>query len=412
MSSVDPFPSRLDTANVRWFDANVRHQIGLIRVGGGIKSKVWELLDATETDVRRAIAERLRHYSGTFRPADKARLKKLVEEIALIRGTAWKDVRQLWREEMNALVIAEPRFMDALLKGVVPVQLQTTLPVPAVLRALVVAKPFEGKTLAGWAANVNRADVQRINSQIQIGLVQGESLPDITRRVVGTVRLKGVDGVTQIARQQAEAITRTAVNHFANQSRQLYFLENADIVDTEVFIATLDGSTTPICRATDGERFPLGEGLIPPLHIRCRSIRTAALDDELIGDRPMKPVTERMLLREFADREGFEPVTSRDDLPRGTKAKFDSFARKRTRELIGRVPAKTTYQQFLTRQNVEFQDDVLGRTRARLFRDGGLNLKSFVDRTGKEIPLRELAKMHAAAFRAAGIDIEGILAGA
>jgi len=91
-------------------------------------------------------------------------------------------------------------------------------------------------------------------------------------------------------------------------------------------------------------------------------------------------------------------------LPHGTKGAFDEFARRRVRQLIGQVPAKTTYLDFLRRQPAAIQDDILGRTRGRLFRTGRLDLKSFVDRTGAEIPLDQLAKMHAGAFRAAGLD--------
>ena len=72
--------------------------------------------------------------------------------------------------------------------------------------------------------------------------------------------------------------------------------------------------------------------------------------------------------------------------------------------MIGRIPAKVTYGEWLARQSVEFQDDVLGVTRGRLFRKGGLKLTKFVSRTGDEIPLSELARREADAFRAAGLD--------
>lgn len=404
MRPVDVFTGSEETAQTRWFDAAVRHQIGLLRVAGGLRNATWRLLDATEADLRKEIANRLRRHTGTNRPADLARKEKLLAEIDKIRGPAWKGVEKLWRQELNALAINEPKFMAALLDTVLPVQLETTLPTASQLRAIVTARPFEGKVLKDWAASANATDVARIQGQIQVGLVQGEDLGAITRRVVGTVRLNGTNGVTELARRDAETITRTAVNHVANQARRDFFAENADIVDKELFIATLDSRTTPVCRSYDGDVFPLGVGPIPPLHMRCRSLRTALLDAEAIGQRPMKPVTEKMLVREFARKNGYPPTSSRDDLPHGTRGAFDDFARKRTRELIGRVPAKTTYAEFLARQSREFQDDVLGTTRGRLFRAGELDLKAFVDRTGAEIPLRELAKMHAAAFRAVGLE--------
>lgn len=143
---------------------------------------------------------------------------------------------------------------------------------------------------------------------------------------------------------------------------------------------------------------------MPPLHFGCRSLRVPVLDQEAVSRRPAKASTERGLLREYARREGLEAPTRRVDLPRGHKGTFDQYARRRVRELTGQVDPGTTYQTWLQRQSAEFQDDVLGTTRARLFRQGGLKLDRFVNRAGDEIPLAELARRDADAFRAAGLD--------
>ena len=123
----------------------------------------------------------------------------------------------------------------------------------------------------------------------------------------------------------------------------------------------------------------------------------------------MKPVTEKGLIREFTSKEKITGVSKRANLPRGTKGKFDEFARKRTRELVGTVPAKTTYQEFLTNQSKQFQDDVLGKTKGKLFRSGGLKLDKFVDSSGREFTLSRLALDEASAFRAAGLDPKAFL---
>jgi hypothetical protein len=68
------------------------------------------------------------------------------------------------------------------------------------------------------------------------------------------------------------------------------------------------------------------------------------------------------------------------------------------------LPAKISYQQWFSRQSVAFQNDVLGPTRAKLFRTGRVTLDKFVNRRGDEILLADLAASDAAAFRAAGLD--------
>ena len=56
----------------------------------------------------------------------------------------------------------------------------------------------------------------------------------------------------------------------------------------------------------------------------------------------------------------------------------------------GEVKANLTYSQWLKRQPPEFQDEVLGKVRAKLFRDGRLPLDRFVDDCGNTLTLAEL----------------------
>ena len=65
------------------------------------------------------------------------------------------------------------------------------------------------------------------------------------------------------------------------------------------------------------------------------------------------------------------------------------------------MPATTTYTEFLKRQTVSFQEEVLGETRAKLFRDGKLPLDKFVDLRGrgKLYRLDDLMRREPAAFR-------------
>lgn len=402
--AADATPSNLpQDANLAFFDALVRHQVYLLRVSGSVSKDITKLLNATEKDiaakVQRALAGQTKMSPARIRKAER-----LLRQLKAIRSKAWDSAEKLWVDSMKELTTEEVRLLQRTVGTVVPVELDTALPSPAKLRSLVTSRPFEGRTLRSWAKNVRRRDIERIEAQVRIGLVQGESSQAISRRIIGTARLRGRDGATQITRNNATAITRTAVNHFGNAAREEFFGENTDIFSREIFVATLDSRTTPVCRANDGKRFPVNEGPTPPLHFNCRSLRVAEINGEAIGERPEKPVTQRMLLREYAQRNQLGRVTSRADLPRGHKGKFDSFAGRRTREMVGRVPAKTTYQEWLGRQSATFQDDVLGPTRGKLFRKGGLKLDRFVDRRGKQIPLADLADTEAAAFRAAGLD--------
>ena len=64
----------------------------------------------------------------------------------------------------------------------------------------------------------------------------------------------------------------------------------------------------------------------------------------------------------------------------------------------------TKYQEWLKSQSKEFQEDILGKTKATLFRNGNLKLNKFVSNNGTELTLKQLAKKYANVFRAAGLN--------
>lgn len=393
-----------DTFNQQLFDAMVRHQVGLLQFGSGVRNKVWKLLDATEADVRQQILERLRLDVG--KPLTPARLNRMNALLASLKDTrlaAWKDVNATWLDEMKGLSLAEPGFMADTLTGIYPVDLGLALPDPARLRALVTHNPFLGATLSQWAKGEAKGDIDRIHQQIKIGMAQGEDVQQIARRVVGSISAKGVDGVTAQTRRNAEAITRTATNGVAAASRLEFAQANADLLSGELYTATLDSRTTPICASLDGNVYEVGKGPQPPMHWQCRSVRSPIVDGEVIGDRPVRNFTEKQLLREYADKTGIKAPATRDGLPRGTKGEYDAFARKRMRELTGTVPAKTSYQDWLKGQSPQFQDDILGPARGKLFRDGNLTLDKFVSPSGKTLTLKELGEFHPTATSNAGV---------
>lgn len=395
----------MPTFNEELLAAMVRHQIGILRYSGGVRNRIWALLDESEADLRRQITARS-DKAGTEGVRRLAALAALLEGLRERRLESWRQVRREWFREMREFAKAEPIFLDSVIQTILPVEIGTEIPSATDLRNIVSSTPFEGRVFREWVDDVQRSDLRRIEDQIKIGLVQGETGPELARRVVGRASLRGRDGVTNITRRHAASITRTAVAAIGAEGRRRYAEANADLIPSEVFVATLDGKTTPICRSLDGNLYDVGEGPTLPLHWGERSLYAPAFDGEFVGTRPRRDFTERQLLREFAEREGIKAPRRRKDLPRGTKGAYDAFARQRMRELTGEAPAKLNYADFLAQQTAAVQDDILGRTRGQLFRRGGLTLDRFVEMSGRELTLSELAERHSTAFLRAGLDPE------
>jgi SPP1 gp7 family putative phage head morphogenesis protein len=212
--------------------------------------------------------------------------------------------------------------------------------------------------LRDWYNGIGRQTGDQIGRQINIGLAQGETVDQITRRVRGTRAANYKDGVWATTRRNAESVVRTATNHVSNQARQETYEENQEVVKGWRFVATLDARTTLICASNDGRVWPVGEGEQPPLHFSCRSTTVPVL------------------------KSWKELGINLKEAPPGTRASMN-----------GQVPATETYPQWLKKQPASVQNEVLGRAKGELFRRGQVPIERFVDRRNKPLSVAQLESL-------------------
>lgn len=392
------------TANELFYDMQVRHAVHLHQYSSHILNRINSLLNKSE----QALEEKLLLNLPKVRKGgetDWVRLAKLLDEIKQVRSEVWGTTYSVFEEELVTLAKSEPASYVAMLETALPVVIATTLPQAHMLKAIATSRPFQGKVLRDWALKMEADDIGRIHQSIQIGMTLGETTPSIVKRIIGSSGAKGTDGITQMTRNQVEAVTRTAVQHVANSAKEEFLKLNSDVIgEDDIYISVLDSRTTPGCKALDHKTFKRNTGPRPPLHFRCRGIRLAVLDAGLLGDRPANPTTRKILLSEYAKENNLGTIAKRDDLSYGTKTKYDKWERARIRELVGPVPSSKSYNSWLKEQSAIYQEETLGKAKAKLFRDGGLDLDKFVDRNYQPLTLKELAAREAEAFRRAGLD--------
>lgn len=417
-------------ANRDLLDASIRHQVHVRRLASREAREVLELLEKADAELATMLRKRLRQFEG--RPPDftSKRFLALMQSIREQRSEVMKHLRRKVREDMVELAKIEADWETRAIKESIPVEIDmATTPVPT-LRAVVTSKPFAGgrhsaRTLAQWFQSLEMGDRRRLRDAIQLGIAQGETVDQMVRRIAGTRAAKFRDGVLAISRRGAETAVRTATNHVSNDARRAVHQENADIVRAEQWVSTLDGRTTSICQARDGRFRPIGDHELPPgvpkldppdaeppAHPGCRSTMIAVLNPEGIErklpNRPMVRDTRTRRRREKDFRQdakakvGKERWSEMDESQR--RAEIRKERQRWTAENVGQVEGKTTYQEFLTRQPDEFVEDVLGKTKARLFRRGDLSVDQFVDAQGKEMTLAELARQRPEAFSRAGLE--------
>ena len=348
----------MGTINEELRDRAIRHAIALGQYGDGRADKVVRLLNGADADILGRLAAGLADQSERgLVPTARAqvRLQKLLSEVGALNGAIYSQVLDVLSTELDALAGAEAGFQRDALRAAVGADLGFALPAPARLRAIVEASPIEGRLLASWTEGMSAARLDRLGAALRLGMAQGEATDQLVARVRGTKAARYADGVLDISRRSAQSIVRTSVTHVSNVAAQETWRENVHVVKAWQFLATLDARTTTTCGALDGQTFSIGEGPVPPRHIRCRSISVA--------------VTR-----------GYRELgVDRDELPAGKRASMD-----------GQVAGRTSYSDWLAKRSPAQQDEALGPTRARLFRSGELSLRDMVASDGRRLTLEQL----------------------
>lgn len=365
-------------------DALTSHSIGLQRLSNREVRQIIAILN--KSDPR--IVERLLREDMTA--ISRARQQKLLKDIRAIVASSYEDATGRLHIDLNALAEYEGDYQTDMLNRVVPVNVNWITPSGDQLFAAATSRPFQGRLLREWYTKLEADAQSRIRTTIQQGIVEQRTTAQMVRDIRGTRAQGFKDGVLQTNRRAAEAVVRTAVNHTATASRERLYTRNKRLIKGSQWLSTLDTRTSAPCRAADNRvawhdgytrrDFPKSTKFLadvpgftnetrPPYHINCRSSTT--------------PV-----LRSFSDL-----GIPGKDLTDTTRASMN-----------GQVAADQTYSDWLRKQPVSVQDDVLGPSKAKLFRAGEIDLDRFVNNAGDELTLDQLRKQEAAAWDKAGLD--------
>ena len=309
------------------------------------------------------------------------RLESMLYSVRAINREGYGKVAQELTEELRSFVEYESAYQRSALVSVLPVQVSVAAISAETVYAAALARPFQGVLLRAVLDDMEAATAKKIRQTIAQGFVESKTTAQIVRELRGTQAKGYSDGLMEGSRRGVETIARTALGHMAGFTHDRFVEANADIIKAVVWSATLDLRTTEICRVRDGKSYtpvthkPVGHSL-PWLsgpsrsHWRCRSHQTAVLKSfkELGIDVPEIEVEGR------------------------TRASLD-----------GQVPAKLNYADWLKKQSLARQIQVLGPTRAKLMRDGNLPLEAMYSQKGLYKTLDQIRVSDAAAFTTAGL---------
>lgn len=362
----------MPTSNQELFDAYIRHQTYILRTATWLRNQASKILVAGDPalgDLLLATVARMEGVELSSQTGQKI-MRDFEKKLVKLRRETWSDVADLYDENLIRIATSEVAWAAATFQQAVPVILDMKTVPPDQLRRIVRANPYNGRTMSEWLSSAAGSESSEILRRTKNGLSDGLTGRQVARSVMGAASEGGIGGTTIRSIQHAETVAITMMNGITSEAREEFYKENSDVINDEIFLATLDGNTTPECVENDQEIYKVGEGPMPPLHPRCRSLRIPNADAALLGDRPFKPTTEGTLIQEYAEANGLKSnLRKRDSLPRGHKGKFDDYARTRTRELVGQVDGRTPYPDWFSDQTKAFQSDYLGPSRYNIYKD-------------------------------------------
>lgn len=355
------------SANEQLRSEAVKHSIYIHRYSVNTASKILKLLASVDADI---VAQIQRLDDKVFTsPLTLERINNLLTSVRVINKDIFNKLQNALEQKLKYLSEHEVNYQaDNLQKPVVIAEMEVVTPAPATVYAATMARPFTGKLLSEWVSEMETSQFVRMRDAIRMGVLEGQTIPQIVQRIKGTREMGYKDGIMEVTRRGAEALVRTAVSHTVNVARSQVYEQNHSLIKGVQWVSTLDARTSSICQSRDGKVYPVDSGPRPPAHINCRSSTSPVL------------------------KSWKELGVNESELPEGTRASMN-----------GQVAATETYQSWLEKQPASFQDDVLGKTKGALFRNGNLPLDRFVDRTGASLNLEQLKAREPQAFKRAGV---------
>lgn len=331
--------------NRELFDATIELGIDLERVSASARAEIIRLLKKMEKEL----------VANT--EWQQARVNKQIAEAKAIIRRYYNDAAEVALETTSGAAKVAASATATSLTVATGSMVDVVLPSASFLESIAGDAIIQGATQSAWWARQSDDTAFKFAAAVRQGLVAAETNQQIIKRVMD---------VMDISRRNAAALVQTSVQTVANNARIKTLKENGDIVSSVEWVAALDAKTCIECAVMDGKRWgidgtPIGHSVPfrqPPIHFNDRC--------------SMVPITKTF--RELG--------IDIDEVPEGTRASME-----------GQVSDKT-FADFLSRKGTAYQDEVLGKGRADLYRRGVISFNDLVDGKGSMLTLAQLRQKY------------------
>lgn len=408
--------SQLETA--------MRHEISVNRLAAHIVS---ERVNPAFVNIAELTRRLLDDYSPDMTGRDMEALRKRTEKALSKRlNEMWdestKDLQEFSEYEADYQAKTLAGFAEVTATAVSLTAISKKYDLPLLLTS------GDTKTVGLWseyvAGNVD-ATTKLVDSEIRAGRVGNLTNSQIVSRLVGTKKRDYADGLLNTKpKAWAENLVRTGASHYANAARDAVADSMSEDIEGKVFSNVFDNRTTMIClhhgqQAHAGKVYKLDDPKAPkiPLHHRCRSMwlfKIPGVDPfsgtkASVGGKKSSEAAEDFAKRDAAlakkrDARAEQRAEGKETPETPSKV---AYRGKKDADIFkpGQIDANISPQQFMESQPDWFVESSLGKTRAKLFREGGLPIEKFTDTMGRPLTLKQMRELdeYDAYFRKAGL---------
>lgn len=263
------------------------------------------------------------------------------------------------------------------------------------------------KTWDQWWTNTAYGDTLRIADVINAGVVQGLTIPQMTRLIMGTKEGNYADGVLSTSRRHARNMARTLCAGISNQAKDQFYRDNADIVPQVEWLDTLDGRTCASCGGLSRQRFSTTEPHpVPPLHPSCRCVLIPVTELTDLGEDMPRPAANADFDAEAKRMyEEKYPQKRFEDLAASTREQYrhkavHAYEERTGKPAYNRAPGSMRFTDYLQQSTEQFKKDWLGPGRYDLYKTGKYPIETFVPPyPNKAFTVKQVKELDIESFR-------------
>jgi SPP1 gp7 family putative phage head morphogenesis protein len=328
-------------------------------------------------EIDKNIRERITRLETTpfTKSEERSLLKDLTEFQQDIYDQYFEDLNIEFEELAIEQAAIEAEAMTTVFAEAKAVEISRERLVASYRRQPLNAQGWNGdRLLSGFFKKISEDNIYKVNNTIASMASRSATIDEIVRAIRGTKKGKYLDGILGKTNENVRMAVRTGYQHVATSAKVETMQSYRRFTKGYRYRAVIDSRTTPICRGIDNENkvYEWGKGPVPPMHIGCRSQIVAVPKNDAVADED-----KGKRIVNF----GGEPY---------------------------KVDADKSYYEILADQPKGIREAVLGKTKAKLFDEGGLTPKEFGrltlnQKTFEPLTIAEMKAKRPDIFRKAGI---------